>query len=134
LNYATAFEIALKIKELTRIVAEPYSSADFRHGPIAMVREGFPVMVISPTGEVSGDVKELVIELLRRKSELLMISDDQQLLNRAHLAFPISTGIPEWLSPLIAIVPGQVFAYYLARAKGLDPDRPQGIQKVTETF
>ncbi len=134
LNYATAFEIALKIKELTRIVAEPYSSADFRHGPIAMVREGFPVMVISPTGEVSGDVKELVVELLRRKSELLMISDDQQLLNRAHLAFPISAGIPEWLSPLIAIVPGQIFAYYLARAKGLDPDRPQGIQKVTETF
>jgi glutamine---fructose-6-phosphate transaminase (isomerizing) len=134
LNYATAFEIALKIKELTRIVAEPYSSADFRHGPIAMVREGFPVMVISPTGEVSGDVKELVVELLRRKSELLMISDDQQLLSKAHLAFPISTGIPEWLSPLIAIVPGQIFAYYLAKAKGLDPDRPQGIQKVTETF
>jgi len=134
LNYATAFEIALKIKELTRIVAEPYSSADFRHGPIAMVREGFPVMVISPTGEVSGDVKELVVELLRRKSELLMISDDKQLLDSAHLSFPISAEIPEWLSPLIAIVPGQIFAYHLARAKGLDPDRPQGIQKITETF
>lgn len=133
-NYATAFEIALKVKELTGVVAEPYSSADFRHGPIAMVKEGFPVLVIAPTGEVSSDVKELINELDRRKSELLIISDDENLIKQAHLSLPIPGGIPEWLSPLVAILPGQLFANSLARAKGLDPDQPAGIQKITETF
>ena len=134
LNYATAFEIALKIKELTRIVAEPYSSADFRHGPIAMVREGFPVIVIAPTGEVSNDVMELLKELKRRKSELIIISDNLDLLEQAHLSFPIPSNIPEWLSPLVAILPGQMFALLLAQAKGLNPDQPLGIQKITETL
>jgi glucosamine--fructose-6-phosphate aminotransferase (isomerizing) len=133
-NYSTAFEIALKIKELTRVVAEPYSSADFRHGPIAMVKEGFPVLVIAPTGEVSADVRDLISDLRRRKSEILVISDDADLLDQAQLSFPISPGIPEWLSPLAAILPGQLFAYALAGAKGLDPDHPSGIQKITETY
>jgi glucosamine--fructose-6-phosphate aminotransferase (isomerizing) len=62
-NYSTAFEVSLKIKELTRVVTEPYSSADFRHGPIAMVRDGFPVVLIAPRGAAFHDMKSLVDEV-----------------------------------------------------------------------
>jgi glucosamine--fructose-6-phosphate aminotransferase (isomerizing) len=133
-NYATAFEIALKIKELTRTVAEPYSSADFRHGPIAMVRDGFPVLAIAPSGAVSSDMQALVADLQKLDSELLLIADDPALLEQAHLGLPLPPGLPEWLTPLVAVLPGQLFSLALARAKGLDPDQPLGLKKVTETL
>jgi glucosamine--fructose-6-phosphate aminotransferase (isomerizing) len=133
-NYATAFEIALKIKELTRTSTEPYSSADFRHGPIAMVRDGFPVIVIALRGAVYADIHELVSELRQRDAEILMISDDRELLDQAHLALPLPAGLEEWLTPLVAVLPGQLFGLALAQAKGLDPDRPVGLKKVTETM
>jgi glucosamine--fructose-6-phosphate aminotransferase (isomerizing) len=132
-NYATAFEIALKVKELTRIVAEPYSSADFRHGPIAMIDEGFPVILIAPKGEVIPDVRRLVQELKPLNAEQLIISDDAELLEQAQIAFPIPAGVPEWLTPLVAVIPGQLFGMALAHVKGLDPDQPVGLSKVTET-
>jgi glucosamine--fructose-6-phosphate aminotransferase (isomerizing) len=132
-NYSTAFEIALKIKELTRVVTEPYSSADFRHGPIAMVREGFPVIVVAPSGAVHEDIRYLVEELVERGGELLVISDSQGILDYAKIAFPLPQEVPEWLSPLVAVIPGQLFGMALAQAKGLDPDQPSGITKVTET-
>ena len=133
-NYATAFEIALKVKELTRVVAEPYSSADFRHGPIAMARDGFPVMVIAPGGAVEEDMRGLAADLRKLEAELVVISDDQALLEQAHLALPLPGGLPEWLSPLVAVIPGQLFGLALAQAKGFDPDQPAGLKKVTETL
>jgi glucosamine--fructose-6-phosphate aminotransferase (isomerizing) len=133
-NYATTFEIALKVKELTRVVAEPYSSADFRHGPIAMVINGFPVMVIAPSGQVNQDITEMIEELTQLDSELLLISDQPALLKKANLALPIPAGVPEWLTPLVAVLPGQLFAMQLSKAKGLDPDHPRGLHKVTETL
>jgi glucosamine--fructose-6-phosphate aminotransferase (isomerizing) len=133
-NYATAFEIALKIKELTRTVAEPYSSADFRHGPIATVHDGFPVLAIAPSGAVSDDLRALVTDLQKLDSELLLISDDPALLGRAHLAMPLPPGLPEWLTPLVAVLPGQLFSLALTQAKGLDPDQPLGLTKVTATL
>jgi len=131
---ATAFEIALKVKELTRVVAEPYSSADFRHGPIAMARDGFPVMVIAPGGAVEEDMRGLAADLRKLEAELVVISDDQALLEQAHLALPLPGGLPEWLSPLVAVIPGQLFGLALAQAKGFDPDQPAGLKKVTETL
>jgi len=132
-NYATGFEVALKIKELTRTITEPYSSADFLHGPIAMVRPGFPVMVIAPCGDVIDDIRHLVATLQKLEAELLVISDDPALLNAGNTACPIPEGVPEWLSPLVAVIPGQYFALILAQAKGLNPDHPEGLKKVTET-
>lgn len=134
LNYATAFEVALKIKELTRVVAEPYSSADFRHGPIATAQPGFPVIVIAPKGAIFQDMNSLIQELQSRKAELLVISDDQELLDVANLALPFSPGSPEWLTPLVAILPGQNFAMRLTTEKGLNPDHPEGLHKITETL
>jgi glutamine---fructose-6-phosphate transaminase (isomerizing) len=134
INYATAFETALKIKELTRVVAEPYSSADFRHGPIATAQPGFPVAVIAPQGAVAQDMLALIYELRRRNAELLVISDDPQALQAANLALPFTQGLPEWLTPLVAVLPGQRFAMQLTLEKGLDPDKPEGLNKVTETL
>jgi glucosamine--fructose-6-phosphate aminotransferase (isomerizing) len=133
-NYATAFEIALKIKELTRVVAEPYSSADFRHGPVAMVGTGFALIMIAPRGAVAGDLNSLVGELGQLGAEQLIISDDPDTLDKAHLALPLPSGVPEWLTPITAVVPGQLVGMRLAIIKGLDPDRPLGLRKVTETL
>ena len=132
-NYSTAFEVALKIKELTRTATEPYSSADFRHGPVAMVRDGFPVILVAPRGAVFEDVRSLASDVRSLGAELLIISDDEEMLNQAHLAMPLPGGLPEWLTPLVAVLPGQLFAMALAEAKGLDPDSPIGLRKVTET-
>ena len=132
-NYSTAFEVALKIKELTRTVTEPYSSADFRHGPVAMVRDGFPVILVAPRGAAFEDVRMLTMDVRSLGAELLIISDDAELLSQAHLAMPLPSGLPEWLTPIISVLPGQLFAMALAEAKGLDPDSPIGLRKVTET-
>jgi glucosamine--fructose-6-phosphate aminotransferase (isomerizing) len=133
-NYATAFEWSLKLKELTYVVAEPYSSADFLHGPIAMVDQGFPVMAVAPQGPVYEDLLAL-LERLRHEqaAELLVISDGEQALSLAQSPVNLPTGIPEWLTPLVGIVPAQLFSYYLAVVKGYDTETPRSIQKVTRT-
>jgi glutamine---fructose-6-phosphate transaminase (isomerizing) len=133
-NYSTAFEISLKVKELTRTVSEPYSSADFRHGPIATIYRGFPVILIAPRGAIFLDMKELLDRLRTLQAETLIISDELEVLDTAHLPLPIPSGMPEWLTPLVSILPGQLFALNLTLEKGLNPDNPEGLTKVTETF
>lgn len=132
-NYATAFETALKLKELCYLNAEPYSSADFMHGPVALVGSGFPAMVVAPSGKMFSTMREFSAELMTRGAELLVVSDQQELLQEAITPLPLPEGVPEWLSPLVAVVPGQLFALHLTLAKGYDTDRPQGLQKVTIT-
>ncbi len=133
-NYATAFELALKLKELTYVGTTPYSSADFLHGPIAVVEPGFPVLAIAPQGRVLPDMRQLLHELRPRQAELLVISDDAPTLQHAQTPILLPVPVDEWLSPITAIVPGQLLAYYLALAKGLDPQSPRGLRKVTETL
>jgi glucosamine--fructose-6-phosphate aminotransferase (isomerizing) len=132
-NYATAFEVALKVKELTYMMAIPYSSADFRHGPIATVGSGSPVVLIMPSGRTLPDMLELVGELRRRDADLLVISDVPAALALANTPLPVPVAVAEWLSPLVAILPGQHLALHLALARGLDPDIPRGLAKVTQT-
>lgn len=133
-NYATAFEWSLKLKELTYVVAQPYSSADFLHGPIALVSDGFPVFAIAPQGEVFDDMAKLLTELkLNRQADLFLISDNQTLLELADCPIPIPIGIPEWLTPIIGILPAQLFSYHLTLIKGINPDAPRGLTKVTRT-
>jgi len=132
-NYATAFEIALKLKELAYILAEPYSSADFQHGPVALVESGFPVIAIVPEGNVAAELTHFLAEIRPREPRLVIISPLKKALSLASTAILLPPGIPEWLSPLAAIVPGQVFALGLAQARGLDPDHPRGLHKVTRT-
>jgi glucosamine--fructose-6-phosphate aminotransferase (isomerizing) len=133
-NYATAFEWALKLKELTYIGAEPYSSADFRHGPVAMVAKGFPVMAVVPNGKVFPSMMELLVHLQKDLlAELVVISNSPKALSMAQVPIAIPTNIPEWLSPMVGIIPAQIFSYHLTLAKGHDADQPRTISKVTET-
>jgi glucosamine--fructose-6-phosphate aminotransferase (isomerizing) len=133
-NYATAYEWALKLKELTYLIAEPYSSADFQHGPVAVVSSGFPVLSVAPQGAVFEDMLALLTTLVNeRKVELVMLSNEARALALADTPLPLPAGLPEWLSPLVSIVPAQLFSYYLARAKGHDPEAPRGLSKVTLT-
>lgn len=133
-NYASAFELSLKLKELTYTIAEPYSSADFLHGPVALVDRGFPVFVIAPSGMMNPEMVALVEKVDQRLAEVVMISDHPDLLKMTAQAMDIPTGVPEWLSPIIAIIPGQIFAMYLAATRGIDVDNPRGLRKVTETW
>jgi len=133
-NYATAFEWSLKLKELAYVVAEPYSSADFRHGPIAIVERGFPVLAAAPRGAVLPDMLNLLSRLVNdRKAELIALSDDDEVLGLARTALRLPAGMAEWISPLVTIVPAQLFCYHLTRAKGWDTEKPRGLHKVTET-
>src|SRR5574338_1104887 len=133
-NYATAFEWALKMKELTYVIAEPYSSADFQHGPIAMVEGGFPVLAVAPSGRVQESMREMLTRLRKQKNaELVVISDDTDVLALAQSPIQLPPQIPEWLTPLVSIIPAQLFACHLTEVKGHDTDKPRNITKITET-
>jgi glucosamine--fructose-6-phosphate aminotransferase (isomerizing) len=133
-NYATAFEWALKLKELTYLIAEPYSSADFQHGPIAMVEGGFPILAVAPSGKVQDSMRDMLTRLRREKDgELVVISDDTNVLALAQSPIQLPPHIPEWLTPLVSILPAQLFACHLTEVKGYDPEKPRSITKVTET-
>jgi len=133
-NYATAFEWSLKLKELCYIAAEPYSSADFQHGPIALVEHGYPVMAVVPAGKVFASMMDLLGYLRHeRHAELMVLSDQQEALALGQAAVPLPPGLPEWITPLIAIIPAQLFCYHLSVARGFSPEHPRGLRKVTET-
>jgi glutamine---fructose-6-phosphate transaminase (isomerizing) len=132
-NYATSFELALKLKELTYVMANAYSSADFRHGPIATVYDSLPIIMIMPTSSTFEDMLSLAQVLRDRNAELLIISDDARTHELATTMLPLVASVPEWLSPIVTILPGQLLALHLALAKRLNPDVPRGLQKVTRT-
>ena len=132
-NYATAFELALKMKELTYTIAEPYSSADFMHGPLALIEYGFPAIVIAPSGAMLPEMQTFIRLLHDREAEAVVISDDRTTLDLGRMRIPLLRGVPEWLSPLTAIIPGQLLAMHLAHARDYDPDHPRGLRKVTQT-
>jgi len=133
-NYCTTFEIALKIKELCYMVAEAYSSADFRHGPVAILEEGFPVMAIAPKGKSYRDMADMVAEILPVKTDLAILSNDENLLTLTEMPIRLPSHLPEWLSPIIATIPGQLLALHLCLIKGFDPEHPRSLKKVTLTF
>ena len=131
-QYATAREWALKLKELAGVLADPYSAADFQHGPIALLEPGYPVLAVATAGPALAGMTELLARLRDARARLLVLSDDPGTLALGDgVALP--AGVPEWLAPLVAIIPAQLFAYHLARARGLDPEAPRNLSKVTLT-
>jgi len=125
--YAAALETALKIKETCSLLADGYSAADLRHGPIAAVTAGLPVVALCTAGPAEADVISLVDELRARQAEVLVVGSGVQ----ADISLPTDT--PESLAPIVAVVRGQQLALDLAVALGRDPDRPVGLTKVTPT-
>ncbi len=132
-NYATAFEISLKAKELAYVAVEPYSAADFQHGPIALIDTGFAAIVVNVAGAVSQEVEELIRAMTARGARPVVLSNLDSSLSLALAPLRLPVGIPEWLSPIAAVVPGQLLAFHLSRRRGFDPDQPRGLSKVTRT-
>lgn len=132
-NYCTAFEISLKLKELCYLTGEEYSEADFRHGPIAVIEHGFPVITIAPHGKTLTVLLDLLAKLQERRAECLIISNATETHPFARKVMPFPDQVPEWLSPICAVIPGQVLAMNLAKVKGYSVDEPRGLTKVTVT-
>ena len=121
------------MKELAYVEAEPYSSADFMHGPIAMVEPGFPVVIVTVGETMRGEMAALSESVREQGANLILLGDDASVCRPGDAWIPIPGDLPEWLTPLIAIVPGQLLAYHLTLARGSNPDQPRTIRKVTLT-
>lgn len=131
-NLSTAFEWALKMQELSYVVAQPFSTADFLHGPIAVVDRGYPVLAVIAEGPTAGDVVSALHRARTRGAPTAVVtnSPDREDIPGHVMRFPAAD---EWLSPIPAIIVAQLFTYWLTIAQGNDPDNPRGLSKVTRT-
>jgi len=133
-NYATAKEIGLKLQECCLINPEPWSAADYMHGPIAALQPGDPVILLAPQGPSLGSMLEVGQAVKQRQGEMIVFSDDDDALSLARVPMKLPhLGKSLW-SPIVIAAAGQLFAYYLAVHKGLNPDKPRGLRKVTLTY
>jgi glucosamine--fructose-6-phosphate aminotransferase (isomerizing) len=142
LNYANALEFGLKLMETCYVVAERFSAADLMHGPIAMVEHAFPVFVFAPSGVTWPSISGVLDRVKELKAETLVITDAANSEAAAKpvrlIQLPIRTacgeGPEDLYTPIPYIVPAQLFAAHLAWIKGLNPDRPRTLQKITLTM
>ena len=139
LNYGNALECSLKLMETCQVVAQPFSAADFLHGPIAMLGPSFPAIVFAPPGATEPSIAITVERLLALAADVLLIGDkhwsrytQSKLLAVDDL--PHDDAIPDLYTAIPYIVPAQLFAAHLAAAKNLNPDQPEGLTKVTQTL
>ncbi|HLH61655.1 MAG TPA: SIS domain-containing protein [Ktedonobacteraceae bacterium] len=153
-QYCTAREMALKLEETCYIVSTPFSTADFRHGPAALIERGLPVILFATPGRTVDESLELLQLLHERGADCMVITEEERLVETATnsillklpavedskaqqtsaVAGNASVNVAELLAPIAYIVPGQLFAQYVALVKGLNPDRPRGLAKVTRTL
>jgi len=136
LNYANAFEFALKMMETCYVVAERFSSADFLHGPIALVEPNFPVFAFAPPGVTWPSIGETMDRLKGLQAEIVAITDggNREVDSRATRVIRLPRRMKEVLTPIPYVIPAQLFAACLAEQKGLNPDRPRTLSKVTLTL
>jgi glutamine---fructose-6-phosphate transaminase (isomerizing) len=133
INYATALEAALKLKETCYLGAEPYSTADFMHGPFAVVEPGFPALLFAPPGQTEAAMTEMAQALVQRGASSVTMAKDPSLLKLATIPVAMPVDVDERLSPILYILPGQLLALHLSQARGIDPDAPRSLNKVTLT-
>ena len=143
LSYSNALEFALKLKETCYVVAEGFSSADFLHGPIAMVEPSFCMFLFAPRGVTWPSLKQMLAKLDQLKAETLVITDhgNREARNKMHRAISIPENLThrgslpaDIYTQIPYVIPAQLFAAYLAQEKGIDPDRPRILSKVTQTL
>ena len=141
LNYANALEFGLKLMETCYVLAERFSAADLMHGPIAIVERAFPVFVFAPAGPTWPSISRVLKRLADLKADTLVIADsaNKKALKSARvLEIPaqpgLSNAIADLYTPIPYIIPAQLLAAHLARVKGLDPDRPRTLSKITRTM
>jgi glutamine---fructose-6-phosphate transaminase (isomerizing) len=134
LLYANAYELALKLMETCYVVAERFSSADFFHGPLAMVERHFPIILFAPPGITLEGARLLAGRLRELRADTLAITADEQVIGSSTRSIRMAAEVEEFLTPIPYIIPAQLFAALLAEAKGLDPDAPRSLSKVTRTL
>jgi glucosamine--fructose-6-phosphate aminotransferase (isomerizing) len=134
LAYANAYEFALKLMETCYVVAERFSSADFLHGPVAMIERHFPVIIFAPPGAMLAGTRDLIGRLEELRADTLAITGDIDTATKCTRSIIMPREIDEFLAPIPYIIPAQLFAALLAEAKGLDPDKPRSLSKVTRTL
>jgi glucosamine--fructose-6-phosphate aminotransferase (isomerizing) len=133
LNLCTAFEWALKLQEMCGVLAQPFSTADFEHGPIAVMEPGFPVFAVLPPGPLLSATRALTLRLVEERKVRLMLVAGREAAIAYEPRIALPGHVPEWISPIPAIIGAQLFSYHLAIARGLDPDAPRELNKVTRT-
>jgi glucosamine--fructose-6-phosphate aminotransferase (isomerizing) len=133
MNYGNSYELALKLMETCYVVAERFSSADFFHGPLAIVERRFPVILFAPSGPTKKGSLDLLNNLHGLHADCLSITNDPEIAGTSSKSLVLSHEMDEILTPIPFIIPAQLFAAYLSEAKGLDPDAPRSLSKVTKT-
>lgn len=134
MNYGNSYELALKLMETCYVVAERFSSADFFHGPLAIVERRFPVIMFAPHGVTKQSNLDLLKHIQELHADSFSITNDEEIAGLSSLALKMPAEIDEFLSPIPFILPAQLFAAYLAKIKGLNPDAPRSLSKVTKTI
>ena len=130
--YPTALEGALKLKEITYIHGEGYAAGELKHGPLALIDKGIPVVVLLPPGENLEKTMSNLEEVRARGADVLAIGacKDKEQFTHAKDVFLINDEVDEIISPLVYIVPLQLLSYYVAISKeGVDPDKPKNLAK-----
>jgi glucosamine--fructose-6-phosphate aminotransferase (isomerizing) len=133
LNYATSLEFALKLEETSYCVAEAFSGADFLHGPIVLVEEGFPVFIFAPSGKTYKMMLNLTKEVKEKGAEIIIISDRDEILKLGRLRIKMPA-LNELYTPFSYIVAGQLLALHLSLIKGLNPDKPRYLRKIAKYY
>jgi glucosamine--fructose-6-phosphate aminotransferase (isomerizing) len=131
--YPTAREAALKLMETSYVAAHAFSGADLLHGPLAMVDPQHPVLAVVPPGVAAEAMQPVLIRVLERGADLLILGTDPDLPAGAH-GFRLPTGLAERMHPVVDIIALQWLALEVAVGRGLDPDAPRGLAKITQTW
>ncbi len=133
-NFSTAEEIALKLTETSYVLARAWSVADFEHGPIAVVEPGFPVLLVGGGGSVEADLESIATRLVDCGCHVVGLFDGAKAPRGLQAAVVHDSGLPEELTPLTLVVLGQLLAHRVAVARGVDPDQPRALHKITRTW
>lgn len=133
-NLSTAEELALKLMETSYVLARAWSAADFLHGPVAIIDGDLPLLVIEAQGPTFADGRQIADQLLAKGVRVYQLADGTPPLAGCAAAVLLRSGLPESLTPLPLTVAAQLFAYHLALARGIDPDQPRALKKVTRTW
>ena len=132
-NHATAADLALKLTQTCGVSAQAYSAANFQHGAIAQVVSGYPCLLFAPDGKAFAPMSQLAEKLRAQHPAMICFAHDAAFLAGSETAVRIPGAVSEWVSPLVYALAGQFFTYWLCLLKGLDPDSPRGLEKVTQT-
>lgn len=133
INYAISLEAALKIQETTYVRAKAFATSDFQHGPIAMLDPDIPVFIFAPDGPSLKDVAGMIEKMRDQQIETIVISNRSDILEMGTTSFRIPDTSNDMISPFFNVIVAQMFACRLSLAKGLNPDSPRGLKKVTVT-